>query len=50
MSRCAIVLTIALASTFLAANGSNSLALPSETKGSYNVENQDNTPRLIHGV
>ena len=43
MSNCTIALTIALASTFLATNGSGSLTLPSEAKGNYSVESQDNT-------
>ncbi|WP_454933027.1 zinc transporter [Actinomyces oris] len=46
MSRCIIALTIILSSSFLAVYGSNSMALPSETKGSFSVENQDNTPTV----
>ena len=43
MSSHTIALTIALASTYLISNGHNSLTLPSETKGNYSVESQDNT-------
>ena len=43
MSSRTIALTIALASTYLISNGHNSLTLPSETKGNYSVESQDNT-------
>ena len=43
MSSHTIALTIALASTYLMSNGHNSLTLPSETKGNYSVESQDNT-------
>ena len=43
MSIHTIALTIALASTYLMSNGHNSLTLPSETKGNYSVESQDNT-------
>ena len=43
MSSRTIALTIALASTYLTSNGHNSLTLPSETKGNYSVESQDNT-------
>ena len=43
MSSRTIALTIALASTYLISNGHNSLPLPSETKGNYSVESQDNT-------
>ena len=43
MSSRTIALTIALASTYLMSNGHNSLTLPSETKGNYSVESQDNT-------
>ena len=46
MSHHIAVFSTALAVTFLVANGSNSLALPSEAKGSYSVENQDNTPTV----
>ena len=43
MSSRTIALTIALASTYLISNEHNSLTLPSETKGNYSVESQDNT-------
>ena len=43
MSSRAIALTAVLASTFLSTNGSSSLTLPSETKGNYSIESQDNT-------
>ena len=43
MSSHTIALTISLASTYLISNGHNSLTLPSETKGNYSVESQDNT-------
>ena len=43
MSSHTITLTITLASTYLISNGHNSLTLPSETKGNYSVESQDNT-------
>ena len=43
MSSHTIALTIALASTYLISNAHNSLTLPSETKGNYSVESQDNT-------
>ena len=43
MSSRTIALTIALASTYLISNGHNSLTLPSETKGNYSIESQDNT-------
>ena len=43
MSSHTIALTITLASTYLISNGHNSLTLPSETKGNYSVESQDNT-------
>ena len=46
MSRHIAALTTTLTSIILLVNGSNSLALPSETKGSYTVENQDNTPTV----
>ena len=43
MSSHTITLTITLASTYLISNGYNSLTLPSEIKGNYSVESQDNT-------
>ena len=46
MSRCTTALIIVLTSTFLMTAGIDSSALPSETKGSYSVENQDNTPTV----
>ena len=46
MSRHIAALSITLTSIILLVIGSDSLALPSETKGSYTVENQDNTPTV----
>ena len=46
MSRHIAALSITLTSIILLVIGNDSLALPSETKGSYTVENQDNTPTV----
>ena len=46
MIRCIVALTTILSSVLPAINGNNSLVLPSETKGSFSVENQDNTPTV----